>query len=124
MTANKYEQGSEPGRPAWAAGLDLHPMRMRATDEDLKLYAQDSRALLRRLADAEMRVAELERLLREARAFPDPGEPDYLIETGGAQWKRIGQDRYARTDGSFPGFTPDRAKIERSSDGPVRAAWK
>lgn len=132
MTENKNEQGSEPGRPAWAAGLDLSAEMTRASDRRLELTAAmraSAAPILRRLADAEMRVAQLEREnaeLRNSLVSSDAWtltDPDYLIESDGAEWKRIGQDEYARTDGSFPGFTPDRAKIERSSEGLVRAVW-
>lgn len=130
-------------RPTWAAGLDLSPEVGRVSDHGLTewvtLFQGNTHAVLRRLADTEMRVAQLEREVErlsrpclplaqiEDAYGPDlPGrEPDFLIESDGSEWRLVDdQGRYARTDGSFPGFTPDRAKIERSSDGPVRAAWK
>ena len=63
MTANKNEQGSEPGRPAWATGLDLSPQAIRPTDETIKAWMWGQELVLRRLADAEIRVAELEKMV-------------------------------------------------------------
>lgn len=143
MTANENTQNEGPGRPSWAAGLDLSISRPRVSDEDLRLFVQPyDLAVKRRLADAEMRVAELERDRDRHKAKVDAlrsyldqitgfdmrtaldGHPDYLIEPDGAVWQRVDeQGRYARKDGAHPGFTPDRAKIERSADGPVRAVW-
>lgn len=111
MTANKNEQGSEPDRPAWAIELDLSPRAIRPTDETIKAWMWGQELVLRRLADAEMRVAALER---------GRGEPDYLIDRHGDCWFRMESGGYAMQG---EGEAPARSTIEIAY-GPVTEAWK
>lgn len=136
MTAKNENRETE--RPAWAADLDLSPELARVSDEVLtdivRWPSVEEYSIVRRLADAEMRVADLERLLKQAhmdyRAMlgrpgqaPDRGEPDFLIEEDGTKWRRVGPDRYQ--DGSSdPEFLPCREKIERSTEGKLTEVWK
>ena len=182
MTADEKNGASAP-MPAWAEGLDLNPHKVRASDHTLKRIVESAtkfatgasqRLVLRRLADAEMKLAALsadrgepdflidrdgeawrrigpgtysvinrdglieewsrERMERRwgpvteawkgkiANSLADRGEPDFLIESDGTRWERVGQDMYQLP--GDPGFRPSREKIERSSEGPVTEAWK
>lgn len=140
MTEKKNEQGSEPGRPSWAAGLDLSPEAQRVEDPMLERMIvrqapyPERTAILRRLADAEMRVAELEseieRLKRpcltpsqvEAAYGPNvPGrEPDFLIDRHGDCWFRMESGDYAM-QGEGGVRTADYLRMQW---GPVTEAWK
>lgn len=65
MTAKSEDTNEEPGRPAWAAGLDLSPELTRAEDvvltDIIRWPSKEDLSIARRLADAEMRVAALEK---------------------------------------------------------------
>jgi len=126
MTANKNEQGSEPGRPAWAAGFDLSPARPRVSDEDLRLFVQPfDLAVKRRLADAEMRVAELEWELASVREHRDAlqaatgmrGEPDFLIDSDGDKFDRVAPGIYHLQGGGGADWTRDEI-------GDAQEFWK
>lgn len=124
MTEKKNEQGSEPGRPSWAAGLDLSPQAVRPTDETIKAWMWGQELVLRRLALAEMRVAELtEELRRTRRDFvqvTERGEPDFLIDRHGDCWVRVDSDGYAmQGEGEARSATYLLAQW-----GPVTGAWK
>jgi len=130
MTANKNEQGSEPGRPVWAAGLDLSPELERATDEILSRQANlpfaNGKRTLRRLADAEMRVAELEWELASVRehrgalqaATGMRGDPDFLIDGDGDMFRRVGAGVYWLQGGNGADWRRDELT------GPVTELWK
>lgn len=122
MTESKNEQGSEPGRPSWAAGLDLSKRAIRPTDETIKAWMRGQELVLRRLADAEMRVAELEQALSRAEATTmiERGEPDYLIDRHGDCWFRMESGGYAMQG---EGEAPARSTIEIAY-GPTTEAWK
>jgi hypothetical protein len=131
MTANK--NNAEAGRPAWAAGLDLSPELPRRLDDRLALDVKrwsESRSTLRRLADAEMRVAELEAKLETAvqvavsnlitRGNQILREPDFLIDRHGDCWIRAESGGYAILG---QGEVCARSAIEMCW-GPVMEAWK
>jgi len=140
MTEKKNEQGSEPGRPSWAAGLDLSPQAVRPTDETIKAWMWGQELVLRRLALAEMRVAELtEELRRTRRDFvqvTERGEPDFLIDRDGDAWTRtdFGRYRWLGNDGTAPGryrwLGNDGTTANQSREwiddnfGPVVEVWK
>lgn len=120
MTANSEESRDWP---AWAEGLDLGPKRVRAFDHTLKrilgrLDDHDDRGawriVLRRLADAEMKLAELQ---------ADRGEPDFLIDRDGEAWRRVGVDSYEPVWRHGAGSLCDRAEVEIYGS-PVTAVWK
>lgn len=48
-------------------------------------------------------------------------EPIALIEADGTRWDRVGPDAWGNP--RWPGFTPSREKIERSTEGPIRELW-
>jgi hypothetical protein len=120
MTEN---MNTEPGRPAWAAGLDLSAGRWRPDDQYLMTHDDLHLGLRRRLADAEMRVAELERLLGEAQAeyiAPQRGEPDFLIDRHGDCWFQMKSGGYAM-QGEGEMRRPEYVHI---AWGPVTEAWR
>lgn len=124
MTEKKNEQGSEPGRPSWAAGLDLSPELYRAFDNLLKVQIDPhttSHWVLRRLADAEMRIAELtEELRRTRRDFvqvTERGEPDFLIDIDGDNFNRVAPGIYHLQGGGGAEWTRDEI-------GDAQEFWK
>jgi len=128
MTANKNEQGSEPGRPAWAAGLDLSSEAYRPDDDHLT-ERHFHAGIRRRLADAEMRVAELEWELASEREHRDAlqaaigmrGEPDFLIDVQGVAWQKLREPTvYRSLDGTGDW---ERPQIDHLY-GPVVEVWK
>lgn len=139
MTENKNDNGIEPDRPAWAAGLDLSAERRRTSDADLVARIRDFtslHAILRRLADAEMqeaalteavvgqatRIAELENLLRIAEQIaPQRGEPEFLIDRDGFVWSRTEPGRYRYHRNKV--LTDARGWID-DNFGPVTEVWK
>lgn len=128
MTESKSEQGSEPDRPAWAVGLDLSPELPRRLDDRLALDVKrwsESRSTLRRLADAEMRVAELEQdrdVLREvAKACAEThpitrGEPR-VIDRDGDKFDRVAPGIYHMRGGGGTNWTRDEI-------GDAQEFWK
>lgn len=124
MTANSEENKNE-SRPAWAEGLDLSPDKVRASDGTLKRITDRAveigvfqgaswRIVLRRLADAEMKLAELQ---------ADRGEPDFLIDRDGEAWRRWGPDAYSVINAAGLIEEWSRERIE-AKWGPVTEAWR
>lgn len=122
MTANSEENKNE-SRPEWAEGLDLTSGRVRAAGHTLKriLSRLDDhndrgawRIVLRRLADAEMKLAELQ---------ADRGEPDFLIDRDGEAWRRWGPDAYSVINAAGLIEEWSRERIE-AKWGPVTEAWR
>ena len=72
------------------------------------------RIVLRRLADAEMKLAELQ---------AERGEPDFLIDRDGEAWRRIGPDAYSVINAAGLIGEWSREQIE-AEWGPVTEVWK
>jgi hypothetical protein len=123
MTEKNESTSSEPGRPAWAAGLLLSPDMTRASDRRLELTAglkATMHPILRRLADAETRVAELERQLKQAQSQvpPERDEPDFLIDGDRDMFRRVGGGVYWMQGGN----SADWRREELTE--PVTELWK
>lgn len=131
MTEKNESTSSEPGRPAWAAGLLLSPDMTRASDRRLELTAglkATMHPILRRLADAETRVAELQRQLEQAQSQvpPERGEPDFLIDSMNRAWALEVGGRYERRllGGPDIGHGIASRQLIENRWGPVVEAWK